>query len=96
MASSCLPCLARILVARHGGAFGPSGNLGELGDCGLGPGEIAGMELEPGQSSRAAARWRLVGYACTNRVSLSFASLTRSGSTMASSVKTSASRMRAA
>ena len=43
-----LALLGQDLGAEHGRAFGPSGQLGQLGDGGLGAGEIAGMQLEPG------------------------------------------------
>ena len=38
--------LAQDPGAEDGRAFGASGQLGELGDGGLGPGEVAGMQLE--------------------------------------------------
>ena len=50
------------LGAEDGGALAGARELGQLGDGGLGAGEIAGMSIwSRARASRAETMWRLVG-----------------------------------
>ena len=96
IASLCLFCLARSLVRSTAARSAPLGILASSAMAVSAAGKSPEANWIRARQARAPSVWRLLGYARTNLVSLSLASLIRSGSTAARSVKTSASRNKAA